>query len=85
MKEYLIIRKESIDKIDSLIKQANAGKTIPSVNSQMAKELIKFKKYLLNNSIPLIPQLESMFQDGINYEKKRNTLKERLKRIIRNF
>lgn len=54
--EYIIINKKSVEKIDDLIREANAGKTIPSINSQMAESLIRFKEHLLSQSTPLIPE-----------------------------
>lgn len=54
--EYIIINKTALQKIDELIKEANAGKTISSINSQMAESLIRFKEQILSQSTPLIPE-----------------------------
>lgn len=63
--EYVIINKTLLEKrIEELIKEANSGKTIPSVNSQMAESLIKFKEYLLSQSTPLIPEIDAAFGTG---------------------
>ena len=54
MSEYIIVNKTAIQKrIEELIKEANKGKNIPSVNSQMAESLIKFKEQILSQSTPL--------------------------------
>lgn len=60
MNEYVIINKTAIQKIDELIKEANAGKTISSINSQMAKSLIRFKEQILSQSTPLIPDIKDI-------------------------
>lgn len=66
--EYIIVNKTTLEKrIEELIKEANSGKTIPSVNSQMAESLIKFKEYLLSQSTALIPQIEKAYNTGTNY------------------
>lgn len=62
--EYIIVNKSAIQKIDELVKEANAGKTISSINSQMAESLIKFKEYLLSQSTPLIPEIDKAFDAG---------------------
>jgi hypothetical protein len=64
--EYIIINKTAIQKIDELVKEANAGKTISSINSQMAESLIRFKEQLLSQSTPLIPEIEKAFDEGQN-------------------
>ena len=59
--EYIIVNKTLLEKrIEELIKEANSGKTIPSVNSQMAESLIKFKEYLLSQSTPLILDIKDI-------------------------
>ena len=60
--EYIIVNKSAIQKIDELVKEANAGKTISSINSQMAESLIRFKEQLLSQSTPLIPEIEKAFK-----------------------
>lgn len=62
--EYIIINKTAIEKIDELIKEANAGKTISSINSQMAESLIKFKEQILSQSTPLIPVIDRAYDAG---------------------
>lgn len=65
--EYVIINKTAIQQIDELIKEANMGKTITSVNSQMAESLIRFKEQILSKSTPLIPDIEKAFNAGGAY------------------
>ena len=65
--EYIIINKTAIQQIDKLIKEANVGKTITSINSQMADSLIRFKEQLLSQSTPLIPEIEKAFNAGGAY------------------
>lgn len=65
--EYIIVNKSVIQKIDDLVKEANAGKTISSINSQMAESLIRFKEQLLSQSTPLIPEIEKAYNTGTNY------------------
>jgi hypothetical protein len=62
--EYIIVNKSAIQKIDELVKEANAGKTISSTNSQMAESLIRFKEQLLSQSTPLIPEIDKAWEDG---------------------
>lgn len=66
--EYIIVNKRAIQKIDELVKEANAGKTISSINSQMAESLIRFKEQLLSQSTPLLPEIEKAFDEGFNSE-----------------
>lgn len=63
--EYIIVNKSAIQKIDELVKEANAGKTISSINSQMAESLIRFKEQLLSQSTPLIPEISKAYDAGI--------------------
>ena len=63
--EYIIINKTALERIDELIKEANVGKTISSINSQMADSLIRFKEQLLSQSTPLIPEIEKAIDYGI--------------------
>jgi hypothetical protein len=65
--EYIIVNKTAIQQIDKLIKEANVGKTITSINSQMADSLIRFKKQILSQSTPLIPVVEDAFREGSDY------------------
>ena len=63
---YIIIDADKIQqRIDELIKESNLGKSIPSINSQMAESLIKFKQELLSNSTPLIPEIEKAMDAGM--------------------
>ena len=64
--EYIIVNKSAIQKIDELVKEANAGKTISSINSQMAESLIRFKEQLLSQSTPLLPEIEKAFENGVD-------------------
>ncbi len=43
-------KKEIENRIDDLIKESNLGKTVPTVNSQMAISLIKFKEEILSSA-----------------------------------
>lgn len=65
--EYIIINKTAIQQIDELIKEANMGIAIPSVNSQMAESLIRFKEQLLSQSTPLIPEIKNAFDAGAEW------------------
>ena len=52
-------------KINNLIKEANLGKTLPNINSQMAESLIKFKEEILAQST-ILP-VEENWKDIPNY------------------
>lgn len=68
MDNYIIINKDLFTEgIKQLIKQSNAGKNIPSVNSWLAEDLIKFEKEILDKSILAIPEIEQAFNEGFDY------------------
>lgn len=65
MDNYIIINKDLFTEgIKQLIKQSNAGKNIPSVNSWLAEDLIKFEKEILDKSVLAIPEIEKAFEEG---------------------
>lgn len=67
MDNYIIINKDLFTEgIKELIKQSNAGKNIPSVNSWLAEDLIKFEKEIFDKSILAIPEIEKAFEEGCN-------------------
>ena len=59
-------KKEIENRIDDLIKESNLGKTVPTVNSQMAISLIKFKEEILSSAtiLPVEESWEDIGQDS---------------------
>lgn len=64
MDNYIIINKDLFTEgIKQLIKQSNAGKNIPFVNSWLAEDLIKFEKEIFDKSILAIPEMLEMLKE----------------------
>ena len=88
--EYIIVNKSAIQKIDELVKEANAGKTISSINSQMAESLIRFKEQLLSQSTPLIPEnikpLQELIDEGYDpYDSAHHLQVQRMLKVIQEY
>jgi hypothetical protein len=63
------------NRIDDLIKESNLGKTVPTVNSQMAISLIKFKEEILS-SATILPVKESWDTVEFSYDSPLEDLEE---------